>query len=101
MHLARSICLLFSFLAVASPAQASVTAGPGAPVELRFYAAASLRDVLRELTPALERATGTTLVWNLGASSDLARQIVAAGKADLFFSADEGCLLYTSPSPRD
>ncbi|MBP9145026.1 MAG: molybdate ABC transporter substrate-binding protein [Thermoanaerobaculia bacterium] len=90
MHLARSICLLFSFLAVASPAQASVTAGPGAPVELRFYAAASLRDVLRELTPALERATGTTLVWNLGASSDLARQIVAAGKADLFFSADEG-----------
>ena len=55
MHLARSICLLFSFLAVASPAQASVTAGPGAPVELRFYAAASLRDVLRELTPALER----------------------------------------------
>ncbi len=96
MHLARSISLLCLFLAVASPAQASASAGAagatgrGAPVELRFYAAASLRDVLQELAPALERATGTTLVFNLGASNDLARQIVAAGKADLFFSADEG-----------
>lgn len=95
MHLARSICLLLLFLAVASPAQVSGPAGAagatgrGAPVELHFYAAASLRDVLQELAPALERATGTTLVWNLGASSDLARQIVAAGKADLYFSADE------------
>lgn len=93
MHLARSICLLLLFLAVASPAQVSGPAGAtgrGAPVELHFYAAASLRDVLQELAPALERATGTRLVWNLGASNDLARQIVAAGKADLFFSADEG-----------
>jgi molybdate transport system substrate-binding protein len=58
------------------------------PVELHFYAAASLRDVLGELRPALERATGTRVVFNLGASNDLARQIVAAHKADLFFSAD-------------
>jgi len=52
-------------------------------------AAASLRDVLDELAPALERATGARLVLNLGGSSDLARQIVAAARADLFFSADE------------
>jgi len=59
------------------------------PVELAFYAAASLRDALEELAPAAEQATGARLVLNLGASSDLARQIVAAHQADLFLSADE------------
>jgi molybdate transport system substrate-binding protein len=67
-------------------AQASA---PVEPVELTLYAASSLRDVLRELEPLAERATGTRLVFNLGASNDLARQILAANKADLFFSADE------------
>jgi molybdate transport system substrate-binding protein len=62
------------------------------PVELAVYAASSLRDVLTELAPAVERATGTRLVFNIGASNDLARQIVAANKADLFFSADEGSM---------
>ncbi len=66
---------------------AAAAAAP--PAELHLYAAASLRDVLEELAPALERATGARLVLNLGASSDLARQIVAADRADLFFSADE------------
>lgn len=59
------------------------------PVEIELYAAASLRDALRELAPALERATGTNVALNLGASSDLARQIVAANRADVYFSADE------------
>lgn len=60
------------------------------PVELTVYAASSLRDVLQEVAPAAERATGARLTFNFGASNDLARQIVAANKADLFFSADEG-----------
>lgn len=59
------------------------------PVEIQLYAAASLRDALQELAPALERATGASMVLNLGASSDLARQIVAANRADIYFSADE------------
>lgn len=59
------------------------------PVAIQLYAAASLRDVLYELGPALERVTGTSVTLNLGASSDLARQIVAANKADVYFSADE------------
>lgn len=59
------------------------------PVELSVYAAASLRDVLQELAPAGERATGTRWVLNLGGSNELARQIEAAHRADLFFSADE------------
>lgn len=60
-----------------------------APAELTVYAAASLRDVLDALRPACESAAGAKLVFNLGASSDLARQILAAAKADVFFSADE------------
>lgn len=75
--------LVLGLLAPARPA------GAAEPTELQVYAAASLRDVLAELAPALERATGARAVFNLGASSDLARQIVAAHRADLFFSADE------------
>ena len=58
--------------------------------ELAVYAAASLRDVLTELKSALEKACGATLVFNFAGSNDLARQILAADKADLFISADEG-----------
>lgn len=60
-----------------------------AGTEVTLYAAASLRDALQDLTPGCEKKTGTKLVVNFGASSDLARQIEAAEKADLFFSADE------------
>jgi len=61
-----------------------------APPELSVYAAASLRDALGELKPGLEKASGATLVFNFAGSNDLARQILAADKADLFISADEG-----------
>jgi molybdate transport system substrate-binding protein len=59
------------------------------PVGLDLYAAASLREALTEAIPAVERATGVLLALNLGASSELARQILAARKADIYFSADE------------
>jgi molybdate transport system substrate-binding protein len=71
---------------VGPPAHAADTQ---APVELTVYAAASLKDVLNELGPACGKEAGATLVFNFGASNDLARQIVAANKADVFFSADE------------
>jgi molybdate transport system substrate-binding protein len=76
-------------IAAALAAAGAGCARAAEPVELRMSAAASLRDVLDELAPALERATGARLALNLGGSSDLARQIVAAAKVDLFFSADE------------
>ncbi|MGH9869791.1 MAG: molybdate ABC transporter substrate-binding protein [Candidatus Polarisedimenticolia bacterium] len=53
------------------------------------YAAASLRDALQESAPACERAVGAKLLFNFGASNDLARQIQAGNKADVYFSADE------------
>ena len=73
-------------------AAASVAAGAPAappPVEMTVYAAASLRDALAEIEPDCERRTGARIVFNFGPSNDLAREIVAANKADVFFSADE------------
>ena len=63
--------------------------GAAAQPEIMVYAAASLRDVLGAIEPICERQAGVHLVHNFGASNDLARQIVAANKADIFFSADE------------
>src|SRR5262245_39395327 len=63
--------------------------GEPRPVEINLYAAASLRDVLQDLTPPCESALEVRPVFNLGASNDLARQIVAASGADICFSADE------------
>lgn len=60
------------------------------PVEVNLYAAASLRDVLQDLAPPCESVLGVRLVFNMGGSNDLARQIIAASGADIFFSADEG-----------
>jgi len=57
--------------------------------EVVVYAAISLRDVLTEIAPQCERETGARLVFNFAASGELARQILAARKADLFFSADD------------
>ncbi len=74
-------------LALAAIVMASMP--PGAAVELSVYAASSLSDALVAAAPACERATGTRLVFNFAASNLLARQIVAAAKADLFVSADE------------
>src|SRR3989449_7829005 len=59
------------------------------PVEVSFNAAASLRDVLQDLAPRCESSLGVRMVFNFGASNDLARQIIAAARADVFFSADE------------
>jgi molybdate transport system substrate-binding protein len=71
-------------------AAAPPLSGPHAPpVEVTVYAAASLRDALQAIAPVCEPLTGARLVFNFGASNDLARQIVAANKADLFLSADE------------
>jgi len=63
-------------------------AGRGAAEEVTVFAAASLNDALREVAGAFEARTGHRVVFNVGGSSDLARQIVAGARADLFFSAD-------------
>jgi molybdate transport system substrate-binding protein len=58
-------------------------------VEIKVFGAASLTDVLKELAPAYEKKSGDTLVFSMGASSAVARQIQEGAPADVFFSADE------------
>ena len=65
----------------------SLAADPAPDVTV--YAAASLRDALQAIAPLCGPQVQVHLVFNFGASNDLARQIVAANKADVFFSADE------------
>jgi molybdate transport system substrate-binding protein len=75
--------------AAALPGTPADPASKAEPVEVTVYAAASLRDALQAVATVCEPLAGARLVFNFGASNDLARQIVAADKADVFFSADE------------
>ncbi len=63
-----------------------------APAEERTlteFAAASLTEVFGELEPRFEEVhPGVDVVFNFGASSDLAQQIVNGGPADLFAAAN-------------
>src|SRR6185436_3073448 len=56
---------------------------------INVFAAASLTDSLREIAITYQKQTGDKVVFNLGASSFLARQIEEGAPADVFFSADE------------
>lgn len=69
--------------------EATLAQAKPAPVELTVYAAASLREALTEIASDYDKKNDTRIVFNFGSSGDLARQILAANKADLFFSADE------------
>jgi len=65
-----------------------VATRPAAADEILLFAAASLTDVLGELGTSFEKSSNDHLVFNFGASNDLARQIKAGAPADAFFSAD-------------
>ncbi len=57
--------------------------------EVQVFAAASLTDVLRDIAAQYERSSSDRIVFNLGGSSILERQIEEGAPADLFLSADE------------
>jgi molybdate transport system substrate-binding protein len=57
--------------------------------DILVFAAASLTDALKELTPAYESESGDKLIFNFAGSSALARQIREGAPADVFISADE------------
>src|SRR5256885_16290113 len=56
--------------------------------EISVFAAASLTDALKDVGKLYDAASGNHVVFNFGASSDLARQIVAGAPAGGFFAAD-------------
>ena len=73
-----------------------------------MLAAASLTNVLGELSPTWEKRTGIGIKLSFASSSVLARQIEAGGKADVFVSADQEWMDYLQsrelldePSRRD
>src|SRR5215475_13727214 len=57
--------------------------------EVNVYAAASLTDVMKEIAANYEKQSTDKIVFNFGASSLLARQIIEGAPADIFSSADE------------
>jgi molybdate transport system substrate-binding protein len=59
------------------------------PREILVFAAASLRESMEDLGQAFEEETGTHVLFNFAGSNDLAHQIIAAPRADIFFSAAE------------
>jgi molybdate transport system substrate-binding protein len=78
--------LLLLFCACAASA-APATRERETPV-LLVLAAASLTDVLGDLSPGWERRAGVGIRLSFASSAVLARQIEAGGNADVFVSAD-------------
>ena len=68
-------------------------AAPKKP-ELLVLAAASLTNVLGDLSVDWQKTSGVTVKLSFAASSVLARQIEAGGKADVFVSADQEWMDY-------
>jgi molybdate transport system substrate-binding protein len=56
--------------------------------EILVAAAASLTDVLKEISNGYQSKSKNTIKFNFGPSSGLARQIEEGAPADMFFSAD-------------
>jgi molybdate transport system substrate-binding protein len=75
-------------LAVAALIAGGLAAPPVRAEEVLVFAAASLTDALKDVGRLFEAATGHSVAFNFGGSSDLARQIKAGAPADVFFSAD-------------
>lgn len=79
-------CVLAALLMVSSAAMAG---------EIRLSVAASLRDVIDELSASFTRThPGVTFVGNFGASGALAQQIANGAPADIFFSANREWMDY-------
>jgi len=68
---------------------ATLTLHTATAFEVNVYAAASLTDALKEIAANYEKQSSDKIVFNFGASSLLARQIIERAPADIFFSADE------------
>ena len=81
-----AVCLALSALgSFAAHAQAATSA----PVRLKIAAASNLKFVLADLASQYRQQTGVLVEVNLGASGNLARQIMQGLPVEQFVSADE------------
>jgi len=81
---------MFATLLLTSPANAKDSKRS----ELLVFAAASLTNVLEDLSGTWEKSSGVHVKLSFAASSVLARQVEAGGKADVFISADQEWMDY-------
>jgi molybdate transport system substrate-binding protein len=91
LRMAAAAVLVALLAGCAGGTGAAGSAAPPAPEArtLTVFAAASLTEVFNELEPRFEQVhPGVDVVFNYGASSDLAQQIVNGGPADLFAAAN-------------
>lgn len=78
----RDVCLALAFLLLVDGQRFA------AADEILVSAAASLTDVLREISANYRAKSKHSVKFNFGPSSGLARQIEEGAPADIFFSAD-------------
>jgi molybdate transport system substrate-binding protein len=88
--LPRTIATVFACLGLSPLAGAKEPDRPA----LLVFAAASLTNVLGELSASWEESSGVSVKLSFAASSALARQIEAGGQADVFVSADQEWMDY-------
>ena len=88
--LPRSMLIAILAVTAALDAHAEQTKEPA----LLVFAAASLAEVLGELSSRWERTSGIPVRLSFAASSVLARQIEAGANAEVFISADEEWMNY-------
>ena len=93
MH-SRRRAILAILAALVLPRFPVAWAEPPRAAELRIFAAASLTNVLGELSAAWTASSGVPVKLSFAASAVLARQIEAGGKADAFISADQEWMDY-------
>ena len=65
-----------------------------APASVTVFAAASLTDVLQELSSQYTRESGVKVELSFAATSTLARQVESGAHADVFLSADQEWMDY-------
>jgi molybdate transport system substrate-binding protein len=100
MFIRRRLLAMLAAIVLTPGAGPAATAVPAIPADtsarsaLLVFAAASLTDVLGELSPMWEKAAGVPVKLSFAASSILARQIEAGGAADIFIAADQEWMDY-------
>ena len=88
--MSKILCTLLITCAAGTPASAADRDRPA----LRVFAAASLTNVLGELSATWEKSSAVPVKLSFASSSVLARQIEAGGRADVFISADQEWMDY-------
>lgn len=81
--------LITTLLAIMPTVPDQVFGAKSDTAQLTIYAAASLTDVLTELSTDFESTHHCHLVFNFAGSNTLAQQIIASPRADIFLSANE------------